>query len=508
MAHPLIPAIRVTFLLVIIASSVAHAGGLPDCFSIETAVSGLDLPVDMAFDDSGRIFVAEKAGVVRIVDNGTVLGQPFIDLRDEVNNVHDRGLLGIALDPDFDTQPWVYLLYVVEPDPDDPDTTGSIPTFGRLVRYRGDNATGGLTADLSSRQVLIGDTPADGFIHCFRTHAVGALRFGHDGSLFVSLGDGAHFVFVDAGMETPDCFDPSLFDPIHDIGAFRAQNLTSLAGKILRIDPVTGQGLPSNPFWTGNADDVASKTWAYGFRNPFRFTIKPDSPSPGTLLIADVGWHDFEELNVATGGENFGWPCYEGPTQQPEYFDAEPTSAACDTIGSPDNPGLLSWPIAWWHRNNGNLSQPFGLEGRSATGGVFYTHDAYPPRYRGALFFTDYVRDWVAVMQLGERNEMVTAELFYDNLNSPVDAETHPITGDVHIVSIADGDIFRIVYEPPAMDSDRDCDIDLADFAILQRCFGLTPSSDAMCATFDTDADDDVDLNDYAAFRDQFTGPS
>lgn len=99
------------------------------------------------------------------------------------------------------------------------------------------------------------------------------MQFGHDGTLLVSAGDGAHFDTADPGGLDSDCFGPGLFGPDEDIGAFRSQYLDSLAGKILRIDPATGLGLPSNTHWTGNGADNPSRVWANGVRNPFRCSV-------------------------------------------------------------------------------------------------------------------------------------------------------------------------------------------------------------------------------------------
>lgn len=481
---------------------------LPDGFSLELVADGFELPVDIVFAPDDRIFLAEKRGTVRIIENGVVLETPFIDLSDEVNNANDRGLLGIALDPDFESAPWVYLLYVVDPIPGPPEESGLTPTFGRLVRYLADPATNGNTAIPNSRQVLLGVKPEDGFIHCYRSHAIGTLRFANDGSLFVGAGDGAHFNLVDSGGEDPSCFTAPLFDPIHDIGAFRSQYLGSMAGKILRIDPDSGDGLMSNPFWTGNEHDVASKVWVTGLRNPFRFSLRPGSGSPETLYCGDVGWNKYEEINVGYGGENFGWPCYEGFGAQPNYFGEQPNHSGCDTIETPENPGPLTPPTVTFHHSNGNLSFPPGYDGHSVTGGVFYTGRCYPPVYRGRYFYADYIRGWMAVLEVDEQDQVVGATPFAAELDRPVDLEAHPETGDLYFLSILAGQLRRIVYQQQPADSDRDCDVDNLDFAAFQQCFrGSGVIVGAECQIFDLDDDDDIDLDDYEGFLDRHTGP-
>jgi len=125
-----------------------------------------------------------------------------------------------------------------------------------------------------------------------------------------TAGDGANFDFADYGQDKG--YDDPLFEltfgPDQDIGAFRSQSLDSLAGKILRIDPATGQGLPTNPFFTGDPSDAASKVWALGFRNPYRIAVRPGTTGDERLYVADVGWMDWEEINVVAAGDNGGWP--------------------------------------------------------------------------------------------------------------------------------------------------------------------------------------------------------
>ncbi len=484
---------------------LAGASSLPDCFSMEVVAGGLTFPVDITFAPDNRIFVAEKRGMVKIISGGQVQPTPFIDLVDEVNDARDRGLLGIALDPNFDTTPWVYLLYVVDPIFGQPDEPQMTPTLGRLVRYLADPATGGNTALLSSRQVLLGNDAQDGFIQCYSSHAVGTLRFSADRSLFVGAGEGAHFNLTDSGGEDPVCFETPLFDPIHDIGAFRAQHLGSMAGKILRIDPDTGDGLAANPFWTGNGQDVASRVWVSGLRNPFRFALRPGSKSPETLYIGDVGWNRYEEINVAYGGENFGWPCFEGPAAQSQYSLVTPAHSGCDTIETPANPGPLTGPTIWWHHFLSGLSFPPGITGKCSAGGVFYTGQGYPPEYRGRFFYLDFTRNWMMTLDVDEKDGFVKAEPFATDIDRPVDVEGHPDTGDLYFVSFMLGEVRRITYQRPTADSDGDCDVDIVDFGRFQSCSGV--AADAECRVFDLDRDADVDLDDFIEFADQYTGP-
>jgi glucose/arabinose dehydrogenase len=159
------------------------------------------------------------------------------------------------------------------------------PAFGRLTRYTASSSNLNV-ADPSSRKVLIGETWTTGVPSLYNTHTIGCLRFGNDGSLLISTGDGAHAEVADAGGKDPTGFGPGRTDPIEDIGAFRSQWIGSLAGKILRVDPETADGLPTNPFYTGNPKDIASRVWAYGLRNPYRFTVRPGTGSLDPLQPA------------------------------------------------------------------------------------------------------------------------------------------------------------------------------------------------------------------------------
>src|SRR5690606_17210408 len=156
-------------------------------------------------------------------------------------------------------------------------------------------------------------------------HSTGSLAFGTDGTLLVSVGDGASYSSTDAGSANETYWQQAIADgiirPEENVGALRSQMVNSFNGKILRLDPGTGDGLASNP-WFDPTEPRAprSRVWAMGLRNPYRFTVKPNSGStdptagqPGTLFIGDVGWNLWEDLNVCTeGGMNFGWPLFEG----------------------------------------------------------------------------------------------------------------------------------------------------------------------------------------------------
>ena len=256
-----------------LTAPVFAQAALPAGFELETITGGLVLPTPVAFAPDGRIFIAEKGGAVRIFENGALLPTPFLQLTD-LNDYADHGLLGIALDPDFSVNGYVYLLYTYENTPGQ-NYEGS--KTGRLVRV----TANGNVADLGTMTVLVGTVGGDATKpscedfavtdDCIPTdspsHSVGGLRFGPDGKLWATLGDGASYNFV---------------DPL----ALRAQNIDSLAGKILRLNP-DGTGPSDNPFYNGDPNANRSKVFGYGLRNAYRFNFRP---SNGTLYIGDVGW--------------------------------------------------------------------------------------------------------------------------------------------------------------------------------------------------------------------------
>lgn len=295
---------------------------LPEGFIQEEVAAGLHLPTSFAIAPDGRIFIAQKDGYVRVVYNGELLPEPFINISHEVNQVADRGMMGVAVHPGFPMTPYLYLVYVYEP----PEAHGYYDSGGRvsrLLRISADPANPNVHLP-GSGLVLLGSNstfanignpnesnkppfscideqgqhvrdclPAEG-----TAHVINMVRFGPDGALYVSNGDGTQNVE----------------------GNIRAQDITSLAGKILRINAITGQGFASNPFYDGDPDSNRSKVYALNMRNPFHFTVHP---SNGQLYVGEVGNDVWEEIHRGGAGANFGWPCYEGPDRAAEHGNCQ-----------------------------------------------------------------------------------------------------------------------------------------------------------------------------------------
>jgi PKD repeat protein/glucose/arabinose dehydrogenase len=420
------------------------AAVVPFGFTDEVAVSGFDLPVSVRFTPDGRMFVAEKAGLVWVVDStGTRLPAPLVDLVDEVHAGHDKGMLGMELHPDFATNGWIYFLYNVDPIYGEPDEHSESATWSRATRY----TVVADTVDTASRLVLLGNDATDGIANCHKSHSIGTIAFGNDGSLLVGAGEGAHYDFTDGGQDvTP--YDPecaAVFGTAQDVGALRSQVFESLAGKILRLDPATGLGLPDNPWWDGDPASFPSRMWAIGLRNPFRFTVRWDaaplgrSDAVGPLYIGDVGAGTWEELDVAHGGENFGWPCFEGPNPNSGFQSNPNTSWFCSALAeSTITPPLLPWH----HSNPGSI----GFVGNASSGAIFYDGTSFPVTYHGKCFFADYGDNWIRVADIDAQDQLIGIEPFASGLAQPVELRVDPATGDLVYVSITQGAVRRIRF--------------------------------------------------------------
>ena len=411
---------------------------LPSGFFTEEVAGPFQEGVGFAFAPDERIFIAEKRGVVRVVQGGTLLTAPFIDIAAQTNSQWDRGLLSVAVHPDFPATPYVYLLHTYEP----PQVQGSGPggadgdggRVARLVRVSADPARNHNVALAGSEVILLGSNSSYANIgnpnqrnsavpsceqdgqyvrDCLpsdeMSHTIGSLRFSSSGALLVSNGDGANFLAV---------------EPY----ATRSLELDSLAGKILRIDPLTGRGLADNPFYDGDPNSNRSKVLSLGLRNPFRFALQPGTDTP---FVGDVGWSTWEEINAGRGA-NFGWPCYEGGVAgnlEQGSYRALPRCQQLYTSGGVTAP-LYAYP-------HDGLSA-------SAQVGDFYTGDSYPSEYKDALFIADYSAQWIKYLRLTPAGEL---ESVHDFGSEPgVVQLTQAPNGDLYYMNIVEGRLKRIRF--------------------------------------------------------------
>jgi len=433
----------------------SEAALVPDNFVVESPSPSLSfvVPTCLAFMPDGRFLVGEKRGRAYLVSrSGTKV--LLWNAENEIHDLQDCGLMSVAVDPDFAVNRAIYFLYTVDPDSSSGTAVGN--GFGRLVRYTM-SANDSSQIDPTSRTILLGFDWAHGPITDHQIHTVGSLRFGADGSLLVSIGDGASAGPVDTGASDSAAFGPGRTDTLENIGAFRAQYLASLCGKILRLDPATGHGLSDNPYYDGDPTSVRSRVWQYGLRNPFRFSPRPgtgnanpESRHPGTLYIGDVGWLTWEEIDISrNGGDNFGWPCHEGPAPHSGYQNARPARAGCATMGTLENPGPNVLPVLSWHHTDSTQSTPPLVNGNCVIGGVFYQGVEYPAQYRNRYFFADFGAGWLRVATVDSLDHVTAVESFGTGMSGPVDFATHPLSGDLYYVSIMMGRVFRIRYTEP-----------------------------------------------------------
>ena len=356
-------------------SSLAGASTLPAGFRDSVVLSGLTNPTVLQFAPDGRIFVGQKNGVIKVFQSLTDTSPVTVaDLSNEVDDYWDRGLLGMAIPPDFPANPYIYVLYSYDappggtaptwhdacPTPPGPTTDGCVVS-ARVARLP-------ITGNVMSgpEQVLV-----SGWCQQFPSHSIGTLLFGRDGDLYVGAGDGASFNNVDygqyganyAGDQANPCADPpgaagtALSPPTAEGGALRSQSVrradgpATLDGAVLRVDPATGAGVPGNPFFFSSSDANARRIVAYGLRNPFRFTQRPGTDE---LWIGDVGWNTWEEMDVVTQpGQNFGWPCNEGPNAESSYQNASPAHNDCGSVGTATNPAPWRFPARKRQRSVG-----------------------------------------------------------------------------------------------------------------------------------------------------------
>lgn len=324
---------RSTFLAVLTFLGCGHDGGPGDgsgpAIDFATVATGLSRPlyIAQAPGDTGRLFILEQPGRIRIVKHGVLLDTPYLDLHDSVSTGNEQGLLGLAFAPNFQASATFYVHTT--------DVNGNI----LVLRYKAANATADTAISASRTHILA-------FAHPFSNHNSGQLAFGPDGYLYIGSGDGGG-----GGDPNNTGQDPS-----------------DLLADILRIDvsgDSTGYAIPpTNPFVASGT--ARHELWLYGVRNPWRFSFDRVTHD---LWIGDVGqneWEEIDHLPAGVGGQNLGWNKVEGT-------HCYSPSAGCSKVG-------ITMPVFEYDHSGGRCS---------ITGGYIYRGTAIPSLY-GRYVYADY----------------------------------------------------------------------------------------------------------------------
>jgi len=340
-------------------------------FSDSAVVTGLSQPTDFDWTPDGRMLILEKAGRLRIVVGGVLQPAAALDLTASVDSDFEKGFLGICLHPSFATNGYLFLYY----------TRATGFTRNRVSRF----TMVGNTVNPASEVVMRDSIDATN-----GNHNGGTVLIGPDGKLWIAPGDSG-------------------------TGGAKSQMLApgSLSGKVLRME-LDGSPAAGNPYLGDTTRE--QRIWAYGFRNPFRFSFRPGN---GVLFVGDVGQSTREEIDAVAAGGNYGWP------------DAEGT-----IITNPPCTGCIP-PVFDYGRSVGG----------SVTGGVFVTGAAYPPLLQGKYVFGDYVSNTLKFLDFDSNNALVGGlQDLATSANGPVAFKMGP-EGLLHYAAIGNGRIYRI--HPP-----------------------------------------------------------
>ncbi|MCB0448029.1 MAG: PQQ-dependent sugar dehydrogenase [Gelidibacter sp.] len=513
----------INFLLIMCMSS--SFAQLPENYSSETLSGTYTAPMGTIFNSDGsKMFVWTNAGQIYVSNwNGTNYvkqSAAVLDLSDEISGYRDFGLLSICLDPNFDINGLIYLFYTVDrhhllyfgTPQYNPNTNDYYKaSISRVTRYMLNHTQSPMTTDYSTRTILLGESITTGIPLTHESHAGGTLMFGSDGTLLLTTGDNASYSTTDTGSVSHTYYQQAIADgimrPEENVGSFRSQMINSLCGKLLRLDPATGDGVPSNPFYDANNPRAPkSRMFAMGFRNPFRAAIKPNSGStdpadanPGMVFVADVGWNNWEDLHIIDKpGLNAGWPLYEGQTLLSSYYNsgttnpdegnqlfknlcAQPTSFVDAAIPAnrryTHHRPAITWKhgtslqtrVPWFNGNNptdprigANGSPTTGDEFRGNTGvaGTYISGTAFGEAMEGKFLFTDYVRNWVGVATLNATNApwiSHTSTFAPINYGSGiVHMSQNPMDGSIFYTNIFDGTIRRFSFYDETLEVDEE----------------------------------------------------
>lgn len=459
------------------AASADPTVTVPSGFQTRVAYSHLEWPTNFRFTAAGGAYVAQKNGEIKYFppgSNASTVPTTVADLRKQTYDSNDRGLLGLAIDPDFEAgQPYLYALYTFDHELGQPMDAAHYPKYGKAPNYEGEGCptestgcvvsgrlmrlkidTAGAAPVATEEKLLIED-----WCQQYLSHSQGDLQFGPEGALYVSSGDGASYETTDYGQLGNPCGDPS-----KQGGSLRAQSVlrpagspVSLDGTLLRVNAETGKGWPGNPF-AGSGNENAERIAAFGFRNPFRFTI--DSQT-GEAYVDNVGNNEFEEIDRfpigSVGAYNSGWPCFEGdgPNQAFKIIEL----GVCESLY--DSPGSTSTPFYKYSHfapitPGEDCVQDFGS---AISGSAFYEGTSYPSEYHRAFFFSDSVRGCIYMLPADAEGEPdpSKASVFLSEQDASsgwsiypgIDIEQGP-NGNLYYINAVWGTIKEVFYDTEA----------------------------------------------------------
>ncbi|RYH74823.1 T9SS type A sorting domain-containing protein [Flavobacteriaceae bacterium 144Ye] len=390
---------KLTSLVILFSFSIGFAQDI----EIETFATGLSNPVNIKHSGDNRLFVAERSGYIQIINQeGTINPTPFLDIDVNVtDNGGEQGLLGLAFHPNYASNGYFYVNYI---------NNAGDTVISRFTRSDSN------TADSTSELILM--TISQPYIN----HNGGDMAFGNDGYLYIATGDGG-----------------SGGDPGN-----RAQDLSTLLGKMLRIDVDNTSGgnnyaIPAtNPF-VGDATAL-DEIWSYGLRNPWKFSF--DSLT-NDIWIADVGQNEYEEINMVTPsasalGVNYGWRCYEGNSTY--------NTADCPPMAE------MTFPVAeYGHTSSGAFKC-------SITGGYIYRGSAQPNLY-GVYFFADYCSNEIGILSNNEGTWSYTFTEQYSGNGWSCFGED--VDGELYVAGLSSGTIYKIIDANLSVDEHQLSDIKL-----------------------------------------------
>ena len=401
----------------------------------EVAITGLFLPTDLEFSPDGRVFVAEKTGSIKAydsIDDTTATTVANIAVQGDA----DQGLLGLAVDKDFPTRPYIYIAYAIP--------NGGSPA-GRVARITINPATNQM---VGSPLTLLTNWCNGGAT----THAIDDIDFGEDGALYVSAGEWGEPSNI---LSSGSCNG----DPSGQTGSFRSQDRQTsgdpqgLNGTIIRMHPDTGAPMPDNPL-INSSDPILRYVIADGLRNPYRIKLRPNT---NEVWITDVGQNAFEEINkidntLSGSVSNFGWPCYEGDLIYSPGQSANPS--ICGSIVGQNIKPEISYPHLQPIHPEDQCTP--GLYGSALTGVAFYEGGDFPSEFDNAGFLADFSRNCIHRFSIDAQGDFIPGsfENFVPSARSPVDIEVGT-NGDVYYASIFDGSIRRIRYTEDIVEGDN-----------------------------------------------------